>query len=611
MKRLPLNVRLFLNILAFSVPIIVLTYLMFESETIGIDFGRKESLGNQLQKPYEVLMQATVMAKLADSFKDPAYAPAELKELQAQLESKMKELGSILQFTEQELAARKRQGASLENLFHALSEERWDDAIASIKLGISHLGDTSNLILDPDLDSYYLMDITLLALPQMQDRIQNILGDRSLFVAEGALSEQAKIKAALYAAMLSESDLNRIVADSQTSLNEDGNFYGEMPSLQQNLPRTIAELQAKSEAFIAILNKVSRGDKVTEAEFTNLGTATLKQSFDTWDVVSSELGHLLDRRVTVMEDHRLKSLGMAGMALLLAILFSIVVGVSLSQSIRGILDSVLKLKTASKSTLEIGTHLNTMSRDVSASTTSQAASIEETAASIEEINSMVRITADSSREALALAQMTNSAAAKGEGALTTMLKSMGEISASSKCIVQTMAVIDDIAFQTNLLALNASVEAARAGEQGKGFAVVAEAVRSLAQKSALAAKEINDLVKNNVVVIEKGGQGADQSAASLREIIGYVQKLSQLINEIANATNEQGAGMAQISKAINDIELEAGRNQQGVATFQDSAEKLVHDSYQLDGIISILEREVLGGKKPPEITSKVPIVLVG
>lgn len=597
MKRLPLGVRLFLNILVFCIPIVVLTYLMFKSETVNIDFGRKESVGNQLQLPYERYMQGVVMAKLSHLYQRPELLPSDLSSKQEALMQKMNEHREVLQFTEEGLSSRQRQAANLNTVFELVDKKQFDQAISGLKMGISHLGDTSNLILDPDLDSYYLMDITLLALPQMQDRVQAILADRKALFENGKINEAYKNKAALYAAMLNESDLQRVLTDSQTSLNEDKNFYEVNQPLQANLPSAIESLQKKTEPFIALLNKISRSEEVTEAEFTQSGLALLSQTYESWEVASQALGHLIDHRVDTLSSHRYKSLGMAGLALLSAILFSIVVGASVSQSIRGILQSVLKLKSASKATLDIGTNLSVMSKEVAQSVTSQSAAIEETAASIEEINSMVKITTDNSKEAAGLADLANSTAAKGEGALNTMLQSMGEITRSSASIVETMGVIDDIAFQTNLLALNASVEAARAGEQGKGFAVVADAVRALAQKSALAAKDINDLVKNNVIVIEKGKQGADQSAASLREIIGYIKKLNQLIAEIASATVEQGSGLGQISQAVNSLEIGATQNQSGVDAFNQSAGLLLKESQQLNEIIIMLEREVLGGSK--------------
>jgi methyl-accepting chemotaxis protein len=236
---------------------------------------------------------------------------------------------------------------------------------------------------------------------------------------------------------------------------------------------------------------------------------------------------------------------------------------------------------------------------VTDSVTHQSAAIEETAASVEEINSMIKTTAENSRQASELAGLTHQSAQTGSQEVETMLASMNDIAHSSKKIVETISIIDDIAFQTNLLALNASVEAARAGEQGKGFAVVAEAVRALAQKSAQAAKEINELVNDNVQIIDHGKSGADRSSKSLKEIMNYIQKLTTLIQEIATASGEQSAGINQISVALNEIEAESMKNQQGLETVTGSSKALSSESNQLNVVIGNLESEVLGNKKRP------------
>jgi methyl-accepting chemotaxis protein len=390
--------------------------------------------------------------------------------------------------------------------------------------------------------------------------------------------------------------MGRVAADSQTSLNEDKNFYEPSPSLQANLPATVADLQKTTDTFTALLDKISRGEEVKEEEFSQAGFANLDQSYKSWYTSVGELDILLTNRLSSLESHRSSSLYMAGLALLVAILFSIFVGVSVSGSIKRILTSVFKLRDLSTSVLTIGTKLQDTAHIVNDSVTSQSAAIEETAASVEEINSMIKTTAENSRQASELARLTHQSATMGTEEVETMLASMNDIAQSSKKIVETISIIDDIAFQTNLLALNASVEAARAGEQGKGFAVVAEAVRALAQKSALAAKEINELVNDNVQIIDHGKAGADRSSKSLKEIMGYIQKLTTLIQEIATASGEQSAGINQISVALNDIESESMKNQQGLETVTTSSKVLCTESNQLNGIIGSLESEVLGNK---------------
>ncbi|HWU44048.1 MAG TPA: methyl-accepting chemotaxis protein, partial [Bdellovibrio sp.] len=194
------------------------------------------------------------------------------------------------------------------------------------------------------------------------------------------------------------------------------------------------------------------------------------------------------------------------------------------------------------------------SQGLSQSTTEQASSLEETVATMEELTSMVKLNTENAKQAALLASSTRDIAVKGENEINTLIQSINSIAADSKKIEEITNVIDDIAFQTNLLALNAAVEAARAGEQGKGFAVVAEAVRTLAQRSSLAAKDIADLIKNSVQKIEMGSIQATQGGKVLSEIVGSVKKVADLNSEISNASSEQSNGIGEINKAMNQLD---------------------------------------------------------
>lgn len=204
--------------------------------------------------------------------------------------------------------------------------------------------------------------------------------------------------------------------------------------------------------------------------------------------------------------------------------------------------------------------LNEAGNSLSQSSTEAAASLEETVASLEELSSMVQMNSDNAKQAATLSITSREAAERGETEIQMLIKSMSNISNSSKKIEEIISVIDDIAFQTNLLALNAAVEAARAGEQGKGFAVVADAVRTLAQKSADAAKDITGLIKQSVAQVEEGSRYADQSGAVLGNITTSVKKVSDLNAEIAAASTEQASGIQQISKAMNQLDQAAQSN---------------------------------------------------
>lgn len=599
MKKLSLGMRLLLNVLVFSLPVIVLTFLMNKSETVNIDFGVKESYGNRMQRPYEKLLQITSLIKLHDSYSAKTHMPskdqlvADFNKTYDELLNVHSDIGADLQFTDEGLKSRKRENASLENIMSLWKEKKYDELIASIKAAIGQLGDTSNLILDPDLDSYYVMDITLLALPQMQDRIQSILSQKDQLLASEPSSE-TRIQAALFAAMLNEADLARVLNDSQTSLNEDPNFFGTRSSLQKNLPETLAKLKSQTEEFIALLQKITKGEKVDEKEWAQVGIKLLNGSFESWAVSVEELDGLLKARIDSLSAQRTTHLIQAGLALLFAIGFSIVVGVSLSQTIRNILGSVLRLKSASNESSDMGAFLREKSHQVSDSVSTQAAAVQETAASVHEISSIIDQNAKTTKSASDLAQAVKESATLAESEINQLLNLMKEIFVSSKKMVDSVTIIDDIAFQTNLLALNASVEAARAGESGRGFAVVAEAVRTLAQKSAVSAKEINTLIQENVRITESGQSSADKSANILKLIVDKIQKLNVLNTEVAAASSEQANGIGQISKAMHDIEKGSQDSTAAVNEIAESANAMLRQAQQLEAIIQLLEYEVLG-----------------
>ncbi len=183
----------------------------------------------------------------------------------------------------------------------------------------------------------------------------------------------------------------------------------------------------------------------------------------------------------------------------------------------------------------------------------QAEAVTELSSSVEEIASGIQLTAENAKEANKVSDEARIVAERGQQAVADLTAAMKGINASSQRISEIIGVIDDIAFQTNLLALNASIEAARAGEHGKGFAVVASEVRSLAQRSANAAKEIAGLIKESVKSAQEGSEIAQLSASSLMDIIGYVNKVSDLVSQITVATAEQAGAIESVNTALQDL----------------------------------------------------------
>ncbi|CAN7208394.1 MULTISPECIES: methyl-accepting chemotaxis protein [unclassified Acidovorax] len=198
--------------------------------------------------------------------------------------------------------------------------------------------------------------------------------------------------------------------------------------------------------------------------------------------------------------------------------------------------------------------------DLSSRTESQASALQQTAASMEELTSTVEQNAANARRADELARVASATAVRGGDVVQQVVGTMGSIEQSSRKIVDIISVIDGIAFQTNILALNAAVEAARAGEQGRGFAVVASEVRSLAQRSAAAAKEIKGLIDDSVTKVGAGTQLVEQAGATMREVVDGVKSVTTMVAEISAASAEQSAGIAQVNQAVSQMDQGTQQN---------------------------------------------------
>jgi methyl-accepting chemotaxis protein len=206
--------------------------------------------------------------------------------------------------------------------------------------------------------------------------------------------------------------------------------------------------------------------------------------------------------------------------------------------------------------------------DLSQRTEEQASNLQQTAASMEELTSTVKSNADTARLATQLANSASGAAERGGVVVGQVVHTMEAITSSSKKISDIIGVIDGIAFQTNILALNAAVEAARAGEQGRGFAVVASEVRSLAQRSAAAAKEIKGLINDSVEKVEAGSQQVGEAGSAMSDIVAQVKRVNDLIGEISSATQEQTQGISQVGDAVSQLDQVT---QQNAALVEESA----------------------------------------
>ncbi|MFV8630590.1 methyl-accepting chemotaxis protein [Ralstonia pseudosolanacearum] len=224
--------------------------------------------------------------------------------------------------------------------------------------------------------------------------------------------------------------------------------------------------------------------------------------------------------------------------------------------------------------------------DLSGRTEQQASSLEETAAAMEQLTSTVKQNADNAQEASRLASNASMVATKGGDAVDEAIQTMSTINASSRKIVDIIGVIDGIAFQTNILALNAAVEAARAGEQGRGFAVVAGEVRSLAQRSAAAAKEIKALIEDSVSHVSTGTAKVEEAGQIIRDVVAGIQNVTNIVSEISASSREQSDGIEQINEAITQMDKATQENASLVEESATAAQALQDQANQLADMVS-------------------------
>lgn len=491
--------------------------------------------------------------------------------------------------------------------------------------------DEFGLSLDPDLDSYQLVQTSIFALPAL---------------GEGLGKVRAKGAGVLASKVASPRDLaalNGYLSQSTVELNKTLTTFNKAAKanedVKQTLEKNMQEVADLSKQAIKLATReVMDAYEFTydSKEFFAVFTKTINLQAKFNDQVLDQLTSIIEKRISSNMREIGVLLGIQALLTVFGVLMAVVAVRSITRQLGGepvdvvnIANAVARGDLASRIKIRAGDDTSIMSAmwrmqqslhkvvgsvrqgadaissasaeiangnaDLSSRTESQASALEETAASMEELGATVKHNAESSRQANQLAQEASVVATQGGQVVAQVVGTMKEINDSSKKISDIIGVIDGIAFQTNILALNAAVEAARAGEQGRGFAVVASEVRSLAGRSAEAAKEIKTLINASVDRVAQGSALVDQAGSTMEEVVGSIRRVTDIMREISAASTEQSQGVAQVGEAVSQMDQSTQQNAALVEEMAASATGLKSLAQDMVQAVSVFKLDDQGG----------------
>ncbi|WP_240668367.1 methyl-accepting chemotaxis protein [Piscinibacter defluvii] len=604
-RRLQFRAKALIIALVLLLPSVVLGWSYFHDKAADIDFTARERVGVEYSRVALGIVEAS--QQLRGNPGDAAAASAYESRLRA-LEEVDRRLGEQLQTSAEVQALRALKPAVGSDWSE--SYEAGGERVASTMTLLTHVADNSNLTLDPDLDTYYLMDAAFGSLPQL---IESTVRLRDIAVAQA----QGKTGGPLAEVSMARSEA---LGDHNDERFQAGmaKVYSLHPALKEQLSGD--DVRRRMHA----LHEFATAGNGQAAELQRAGDAAVAELRRLQQAVLDELDKLLAARADQLATHRNLTL--------VVVLLSVLAGAylfhsfflvtqgglrevqkhleamtagdlrtqprpwgrddaarlmgSLSDMQASLRAIVTQVRGASDNIVHSSTEISEGSMDLSARTELTAANLEESASSMEQITATVKTTAESAGEAARIAAANASLAERGGQIIGSVVATMQDIHGSSSRIGDIIGVIDGIAFQTNILALNAAVEAARAGEAGRGFAVVASEVRALAQRSSAAAREIKDLITASVGQVDTGTRVVGDAGATIAEIVSSAQKVNGLLAAISTGTNEQSLGVSQTTAAVHELDAMTQQNAALVEQTAAAAASLRDQAVRLAGEVA-------------------------